>query len=159
MTVDLILPKLAEIEREVANPFLPGDFTFAYDAAPFSIQQTPSWVNLPGPASYDMSGGGEDELGIEVIETRIYNCTIYVIPAGEGAEGEAFAKCEPFFSLARSVFLAHPSLKLTAGIVSLNPLGDDGTKGNLDYAGQIYYGIPFRVQVIARTRDLYATNE
>jgi hypothetical protein len=159
MTVDLVLPALAEIEREIANPFVPGTFTFAYDKAPFSIQQTPSWVNLPGPATYDINVGGEDELGIEVIETRTYTCTLYVIPQGEGAEGEAFAKCEPFFDPSLKTFLAHPALKLTNGIIQLSPLGDDGTKGNLSYAGQFYYGIPFRVQVVARTRSLYADNE
>jgi len=159
MTVTNVLTALAEIEAEISNPWLPGQFCYAYEQAPFSIGQTPSFVNLPGATSYDMNIGGEDEYGIEVIDTRLYTCTLYVIPQGEGGGGEAFGQCEPFFDLARAVFLAHPALKLTNGIVEFRLLGDDGARGNLAYAGQLYYGIPFRVQAISRTRSQYADNE
>jgi len=159
MTVTNALIALAAIEREIANPWEVGQYCFAYDKAPFSIGQTPAFVNLPGTDSIDMVIAGEDEEAIEVISTRIYNCNLYVIPNGEGGVGEAFGQCEPFFDLARAVFLAHPALNLTNGIVEFRLLGDDGVKGNMIYGGQGYYGIPFRVQAITRTRNDFANYE
>lgn len=155
-----VLPRLAEIERELLNP-ISGLPVIAYDSAPFSLNSAdlPAWVNLPGPAVVDWDmRAGEDSLYKEGYETRQYNCLLHIVSAAAGIPGEAFAACEPYFALGRQVLESHQSLKDLGGISSVRLLGDDGTI-RLPYAGVDYLGIRFRLQIIGRVRVKIAQGE
>lgn len=153
--VSTVLPKLAEIEREITEMNTVQDF------APLSLtaNDLPTFVNLPRRADINTIQPGEDFAGIEIFIRRVYQCNLYVATAGSGTSGEPFAACEPFFDRVGKVFVRHPAVLLTLGVLNMDFQGDDGVDGNMVYAGLPFYGIRFRVQVTTRARVLYANLE
>jgi hypothetical protein len=155
-----VLAQLAIIEPEVIDPITHKP-VLAYPSAPFSLNlnDLPAFVNLPGPMAEDWEiKAGEDAFAKEGYETRTYFCYLYVAGAATGTPGEAFALVEPYFSLGRNMFESHQSLKNLAGIQRVIFQGDEGTQV-LTYAGQPYYAIRFRVQIIGRVRVTLAQGE
>jgi hypothetical protein len=162
LSVDIVLPALADIERTIQIGEDPDIITAnAYDAPPNSISgNLPCFVNLFGDATFDMNTGGEDSKGLDGISTRAYTATLYVAGAGTGVPGEMFDRITQWIDPAELVFLAHPSVGVLNGrIIIMKYLGHGKARGDLIYAGQQYYGVEFRLQVQTRLRVTYASNE
>lgn len=166
MSLDIVLPALAEIETEIEvtlNP-TPGPgltlTAFAFETAPNSVSgNLPCFVNLPTSSNLDEVQGGEDERGIDVVDIQNITATLYVAGAGTGTPGEKFGQCEAWIPAALAVFVSHPALKLAAGVIRLRYLGHNGIRGDLVYGGQQYYGISFRLQTSVRLRINWAAGE
>ena len=162
MTVDIVLPALAAIEDDIQIGTAPDVITaFAFDDPPNSISGSlPCFINIFGASTVDMGIAGEDEKGIDVIDTCAYTATLYVAPAGSGIPGEASKKISPWITPTMKMFLKHPSIAVGTDIILLKYLGHERAReGDLVYGGQQYYGVEFRLQVLTRVRAIYADNE
>ena len=161
MTVDIVLPALTAIEDDIQIGTAPDVITaFAFDDPPNSISGSlPCFVNIFGDSTVDMGIAGEDEKGIDVIDTCAYTATLYVAPAGSGIPGEAFEKITPWITPTMKMFLKHPNIAVSTGIILLKYLGHGRARGDLVYGGQQYYGVEFRLQILTRVRATYADNE
>ena len=161
MTVDIVLPALAAIEDDIVIGTAPDTITaFAFDDPPNSISGSlPCFVNIFGDATVDMGIAGEDEKGIDVVDTCAYTATLYVAPAGSGLSGEAFDKITPWITPTMKMFLKHPNIALESYIIKLEYLGHGRARGDLVYGGQQYYGVEFRLRVLTKVRATYANYE
>lgn len=162
MSVDIVLPALADIEAEVQIGTVPNVVTAkAFDDPPNSISANlPCFVNLFGESTIDMVRGGEDDKGIDVVESCLYTATLYTAGAGTGVPGEMFNTLTQWIQPAAAVFLAHPSIGVLNGrIIIMRYLGHGRARGDLVYGGQSYYGVEFRLRVETRFRVTYAENE
>lgn len=151
---ETILDALAFIEAQITGVSV----AYGYPPATIPRSDTPAFINLPGPATVDWQGAGEDADGLEGLETRQYYCIILVAAMGEGAsDGEAMGRCIPFLSRFRDVIAANPSLGQSNPYTAF-VTGDGGVQANLEYNGVGYYGIRFTVSVTGRVRALYESN-
>ena len=146
-TVTAIKDRLAEIQEQITG------VNRAYANGPKSLPGTdlPIFVNFTGPANTDLTGMGSGSGE----EARTILMRLYVSAAQQGIDGEAEARCEPFFERVRDKLAARPSLGLAledsgpmAGIMRASFLGDNGVVV-MRYAGQDYIGIEFRIQIEA----------
>lgn len=162
MSVDVVLPALANIEAEIQIGTVPNVITAkAFDDPPNSISgNLPCFVNLFGESTIDMVKGGEDDKGIDIVESCLYTATLYTAGAGTGIPGEKYDTLTQWIQPATNVFLTHPSIgKLDGRIIIMRYLGHGPARGDLIYGGQQYYGVPFRLKVETRFRVTYAENE
>ncbi|KPL82655.1 hypothetical protein SE15_11190 [Thermanaerothrix daxensis] len=85
-------------------------------------------------------------------ETRTWLMRLYVKPIFQGIDGEAEKSAEPFLTSVRDVFLSHPLLgrgtkdSTLPWVKKVVWLGDNGIQV-LNYAGQSYVGIEFRIAI------------
>lgn len=162
MSLETVLAALAEIETEVQIGTSPDLTTaYAFAAPPNSISgNLPCFVNLFGDSTTDMAIGGEDDRGIDLVITTAITATLYTAGFGTGIPGEKYETITEWIDPAETVFLKHPSIaELNDRIIIMRYLGHGRARGDLIYAGQQYYGVEFRLQVLTRKRVIYATNE
>lgn len=123
----------------------------AYAEAPQSIPESdmPLFVNLTGPTLSFMSLGANYYL-----ESRQFNCRLFVATIQEGIDGEAERKVEPFIEPSMKRFLKARSLSngnaddLIPGISAVRYLGDSGITV-FTFNKQRFLGVEFRVAVDA----------
>lgn len=126
------------------------------DAAPSDL---PCFINFPG-ASNLANWPYSDEEAAEANETRAWECRLLVAARGTATIGEVIRRCKPFYDLVRDAFQGHQQINSTAGVLKVTYLGDNGLSFNrLNYAGQMYSGIIFRVQIVTRVRSPYAPGQ
>jgi hypothetical protein len=127
----------------------------------------PFFINFAREAVDDYRSIGSDQDR----EGRMFLPTLYVFSAGLGtqlpAEGEALA--EPWIATVKDYFRARPSLSAldTDGVTSIGGLkgvqmaylvGDSGPR-MLQWGGQLYWGIEFKLNVVEYLKITFAQGE
>lgn len=150
MSVVTVKSRLARIQAAIAG------VRRAYAQAPLSLPDSdlPAFVNFTGAATHESRVGGAD---VDA-ETRQYLMRLYVRKSGQGIEGEAERLCEPYFDLVRDAFMARPGLEQLDHVQLARLLGDSGVSA-LSYAGEMYIGIEFRLQVMELLSVTYADGD
>lgn len=117
-----------------------------------NVSSLPAFVNWPGAATYEMSGG-------LAIETRRYRCILYVDPLQSPAEMRyKGANAEPLLAAARVKLLGAAGLRGTADVLSARLVGDTGLIAIEDYGGT-YMGVEFTVEVKEHVVIAYADSD
>jgi hypothetical protein len=157
--VDQVLAQLASEEREIINP-VSGSPVYAYAQIPYSITaaQMPLFINFVGPLIEETSDGSDDDY-LEYIETRSYNCKLFIAPYGSGVEGEKWGDLQPYFKLVYDKLNGYPHMKNIGGIINAKIIADTGMSQLLNFQGQLYYGCVFTLQVSTRVKRLLGANE
>ncbi len=142
VTLSQIRQRLVQIQRQI-----PG-VRRAFDYVPLALPDSdlPAFCNFVGPASFTQTGDVVGE------ETRIWIMRLYVRPVLQGIDGETEKSVDQFLTGVRNTFLSHPAFGL-GSLASLLPevkravwQGDNGIQV-LDFAGQSYLGVEFRLAV------------
>ncbi len=137
--VDLVLPKLAQIEASITG------IVRAYDTLPNSVPELPCFVNFVGPMTEDWNNAGEDETTVEGVETATYYPTLIVAPAAAGYTGEPQNRCYPFIAKVRNKFASLPNLQ-GQNTWRMIFQGHDGVR-IVQVAGTDYIGVRFTILV------------
>jgi hypothetical protein len=114
----------------------------------------PAFLNYVGPAQHDWESQGENN----GLETRLYLMRLFIRPINSGAPGDPEADTEVWFARVRDTFSARPSLQGLIGVVEAVFVGDSG-EIVLEYGGELYKGIEFKLQVTEQIGRTYASNE
>lgn len=112
----------------------------------------PFFGNFTGQAAYGRQQGSDLD-----IVTRSYTMRLFVAELGQGIPGEIERLCEPFFESVRDKFDGLPRLDNLNGVRDAKILSDSGA-GVLQYAGETFIGIEFKLQVIEEAQITYAAN-
>jgi hypothetical protein len=139
-----ILKRIAELEAAIV---FEGNPLVAYENIPYTINagDMPLFVNHVGQSTVSLQGS--DEIGREFLESRVYMLDLYSAPYASGVEGEQLARLTSIFSLVYIQFAAYPRLNRLRNIVKSEITGDSGATTSMAFAGQIYFGIRFTLQV------------
>lgn len=150
--VGTVLSQLAAIQRTITG------IGRCYEAPPNSVSSgdLPAFINIPGPAQ--ISEPQDDGDGMEFIETRQYNCYLIVAPAQAGTAGEAFTRCNPWFSKVIEKLGGYQKLG-AAGALQMSYTGDSGARPDIVFGDTVFYGIRFTVNIQGRHRVSYAAGE
>jgi len=139
-TIAQVVDKLAELQAEIDGV----KSAFGHNKAPDALRSAmlPAFINVPGPAEPFAETFGRSA----IVSQRTYRMLLYVCPVTMPSEVAKQADLiEPFFDLVLAAFKAEIHLDgLT--VTAAHYLGDDGLDV-LEYAGQLYAGIEFRIRV------------
>lgn len=150
MNVETIKARLAEIQGQI-----PGvRRAYMHGPAALPAGDLPCFVNFTGAATHDWARLGAERDW----ETRQYLMRLYIREVQSGIDGEAEARCEPFFARVRDAFAARPGLDGLSNVQIATLAGDSGL-AVLSYAGQEYAGIEFRLQVVMIVPRGYESGE
>lgn len=123
----------------------------AYAQGPLALPETdlPLVVIFTGPTRSVTNIGGD-----LYQESRQFNCRLYVVPVGQGIDGEAERKVEPFIERGERLIMSRESLgdgdvaDFIAGVFVVVYMGDSGVQV-MRYAGIDFLGVEFRVAIDA----------
>lgn len=153
-----ILTQLAVIQR-LANDPVTGLPIYAYDNPPYAALTSttmPLFINYVDKMT-DAKEMSSDNLGIDYDETWQYKMNLYLAQYGQGVEGEKYGLLTPYFGIIQDLFGAYPHLKALYGVRKAKIIQITG--GTISFADDPYFGIQFVLQVVARTRRLFAKGE
>lgn len=145
MSIQLVRARIALLQRSITG------IKVAYEQLPKGILNSvdlPLFMNFVRDATYDQDSIGSDDVQV----TRTYLMWLMVKPVAEGEEGEGEALVEPYIENVSNYFLARPTLKNLAGIVSADLVSDTGPKrmvwpGTPTNPIGVYWGTEFRLNV------------
>lgn len=141
MTVLDVRTRLAALQARITGVRK----AFAYPPRTLQPNELPAFINVGDSSSYDLTSHGEGQF----LDTRLWRMQLYVKEAGQDAESEAEAACDPFIARVQQQFLARPGLELDVGdnlIFDTTLQGDSGALVR-SYAGKPFIMIEFRLVV------------
>ena len=139
-TIAQVIDKLATLQKAITGV----KSAFGHNQAPNSLRPAmlPAFVNVQGPAEPYAETFGR----AVIVEQRQFRMLLYVCPIQMPSDVAKQADLvEPFHDLVLAKFKAE--IKLDGlEITAAHYLGDEGLEP-LDYAGEFYAGIEFKIRV------------
>jgi hypothetical protein len=140
MTLATVSARLATIQATITGVTKAFD---VFDDAPNALKDTylPCFISVPGPSVYEGYGGSW------VDETRIWRMMLFVTPIQRPSDvAKKAALVAPLFRATLTKFADAQQLNDLGGIDLAWISADDGLDV-LEYAGELYAGIEFQLQV------------
>ena len=141
MTVETIATRLARIWGDITGITK----AFDLDEIPNTLQsaQLPAVICVPGEAEYANVGSDTEQ------ETRTWYMLLYIAPVNRPVGvAQRMGRASPFFSRVRAAFAARDGLESLSGVLESELLSDSGTTQPLQFGGDLYTGIEFRLRTV-----------
>lgn len=163
MTIATVKARLALMEAQITG--IKRAFAQTPSGA-VADADLPFFINFAREAAddYKSIGGDQDREG------RLYLPTLYVFSAGQGTQlpSEGEAAVEPYITTVKDHFRSRPALSALdtqganlgglLGVQMAYLVGDSGPKV-LQWAGQLYWGVEFKLNVVEYLKITFAQGE